>query len=203
VTRDIPLAERIKLASIKVASAAMSTKKDVAAQYGPREQTTHELRAPKKSEFVRVNPAEEYHIYNVPLLEDLEGKGWYFVDGSAELPDLIEELVRHANIYTAQTHDGTTFLWLVKHKNTNWYTSARRAVTAAVSRWVSVRARNAANSYDLRPPRDPIPEPDWSSLPPFDVMLEMAFGDRTIDNPNHPVVRRLLGIREDDDAEPF
>jgi hypothetical protein len=88
--------------------------------------------------------------------------------------------VRRSHIYAAQTHDYSVFLWMVKVSDTNWYKAARRAVNAALNRWVQVQARKAANTYDLITPLDPIPDPDWSSFRPFDEMLDNAFDEHVI-----------------------
>jgi hypothetical protein len=89
---------------------------------------------------------------------------------------------------------------MVKVSDTNWYKAARRAVNAALNRWVQVQARKAANTYDLITPLDPIPDPDWSSFRPFDEMLDNAFDEHVIASVDHPLIRKLKGINDDDEA---
>lgn len=193
------VANKLKSAS-KAAQSARAAKKQAAAPAGKREQATYELTRPPRGKFVRVHPSDAYRIYNIPVLENPETNEMYFVEQSVELPDFIAAQVRHINIYAAQTHDYSVFLWMVKVSETNWFKAARRAVNASLSRWVQVQARKAANTYDLITPHDPIPEPDWSSLPPFDEMLEIAFEDHVIASTDHPLIRKLQGINDDDDT---
>ena len=48
------------------------------------------------------------------------------------------------------------------------------------------------------------PEPDWSKLPTFDQLVELAFGKQgIIRDENHPIYRDLLGAapkKADDDG---
>jgi hypothetical protein len=199
LTGGSSIANKIKEAS-KAASSANAAKKRSAAPVGTREQATFQLSRPPRGKFVRVHPSEAYRCYNVPVLEHPDTNEMYFVDSCVDLPEFIAAQVRRINIYAAQTHDHSVFLWAVKVSETNWYKAARRAVTTAVNRWIQVQARKAANTYDLITPFDAIPEPDWSGFPPFDAMLEIAFDGHFIASTDHSLIKKLQGSNEDDDA---
>jgi hypothetical protein len=193
------LSSKIKEAS-KASKAAQAAKKHKSAPVGKREQATYPIMRPPKSKFVRVHPDEAYRQYNVPVLEDPDTNDLYFMDESLQVPEFILATVRRVNLYAAQTHDHSIFLWAVKQSDTPWYKAAPRAVSTAVNKWVAVRARKAANTYDLTTPIDTIPEPDWSSLPSFDEMLDTAFDDHAITYLEHPLLKKLQGINDDDDG---
>ena len=97
--------------------------------------------------------------------------------------------------------DGSIFIWPLHRSETSWYRAAKSAISKAMSNWVAVVARRAANTYDLVQPEDSIPEPDWTALPLFAEMVESAFEDHMITSLDHPFLRKLRGFREDGDDE--
>lgn len=170
-----------KIRSIDSAIArAKAAKKNVAAPLGKRLQTSYPIDKPNRSKFVRVHPHEGYRMSYVPTYKDEDTGDIYFVDPDLELPEEIASQIRLTDLYAAQAHDGTFFIWFVNRSDTSWYRSANRAVQRSVSQWVRVVSRKSANIYDLYLPEQAIPEPEWSELPPFQDMVENGFDDRRI-----------------------
>ena len=178
---------------------ANAAKKNVAAPLGTRLQTSYPVDKPNRSKFVRVHPDESYRMSYVPTYKDEDTCDIYFVDPDLELPEEIASQIKLTDLYAAQAHDGTFFIWFVNRSETSWYRSANRAVQRSVSQWVRVVSRRAANIYDLYLPEQPIPEPKWSELPSFPEMLENAFDDRRITSVDHPVLRKLRGYVDNDE----
>ena len=180
---------------------AKVAKKGFSAPVGKRVQATYPLQKPPKSKFVRVHPSPAYRIAGVLTLEDKDTNEIYYVAPDLELPEFIESQTRVTELYAAQMHDGSFFIWPVNRSDTSWYRAAKQAVAIAARKWIAVIARRAANTYDLVEPEDAIPEPAWSALPPFSEMLESAFDGHMITHLDHPFLRKLRGYRGDDDAE--
>lgn len=204
--KTVPQAEEpAGSAKIKVLSPALmkakAAKKGFAAPAGRRSQATYPLQKPLKSKFVRVHPSADYRVSGVLTLTDADTGEIYYVSPDLELPEFIESQTRVTDLYAAQMHDGSFFIWPVHRSDTTWYRAAKQAVAAAGRRWVAVVARRSANTYDLIEPEDAIPEPDWSALPPFMEMVESAFDGHMITDIDHPFLRRLRGYRDDDDSE--
>lgn len=180
---------------------AMNAKKGSSAPVGKRIQATYPLQKPPKNKFVRVHPSPDYQLRGVLTLTDLDTGEIYYVSPDLELPAFIESQTRITDLYAAQMSDGSIFIWPLHRSETSWYRAAKAAIRMAVSKWVAVVARRAANTYDLVEPADSIPEPDWLALPPFGEMVESAFEDHMITSLDHPFLRKLRGFREDGDDE--
>jgi hypothetical protein len=190
---------RIKPVSAAIAN-AKNAKKSFAAPAGKRVQATFPLQKPPKSKFVRVHPSPEYRMFSILTLTDNDTSDIYYVSPDFELPEFVESQTKLTNLYAAQMSDGSFFVWPVHQSETSWYRAAKKAVRVAVDKWVAVVARRAANTYDLIEPQDVIPDPDWSSLPPFGEMVEAAFEDRMILHVDHDFIRKLRGFRDEDDC---
>jgi hypothetical protein len=180
---------------------AMNAKKGFAAPVGKRIQATYPLQKPPKNKFVRVHPSPEYRMNGVLTLTDLDTGEIYYVSPDLDLPEFIASQTRVTDLYAAQMSDGSMFIWPLHRSETSWYRAAKAAIRVAVSKWVAVVARRAANTYDLVEPEDSIPEPEWSSLPSFAEMLESAFEDHMVTSLDHPFLRKLRGFREDGDDD--
>lgn len=192
-------------AKIKTLSPALmkakAAKKGFAAPVGRRVQATYPLQRPPKSKFVRAHPSADYRMGGVLTLTDSDTGEINYVSPDLELPEFIESQTRVTDLYAAQMHDGSFFIWPVHRSDTTWYRAAKQAVATATRKWIAVVARRSANTYDLVEPEDAIPEPDWSALPPFMEMVESAFDGHMVTDIDHPFLRKLRGYRDDDDAE--
>jgi hypothetical protein len=59
-------------------------------------------------------------------------------------------------------------------------------------RWVRVAANMALGAYEVFEASANIPEPAWPDLS-FPELLKIAFQDRLVDRPDHPVILKLRG----------
>jgi len=178
---------------------AKAAKKNVVAPAGKRVQTSYPIAKPNRSKFVRAHPDESYRMSYVPTYKDEDTGDIYFVDPDLELPEEIASQIKTTDLYAAQAHDGTFFIWFINHSDTSWYPSANRAVRASMTQWLRVVSRKSANIYDLYQPVQEIPEPDWTGLPPFQDMVENGFDECRITSINHPVIRKLQGFANDNE----
>jgi hypothetical protein len=176
---------------------AREAKKGFAAPLGRRTQATYPIQKPMKSKYVRVHPDLTYRQPSIRTFTDSDTSELYYVDPDLELPEAVESQTRITDLYAAQTHDGTNFIWFVHHSDTSWYRAAVTSIRTCSRAWRRVIARKSANTYDLYEPEQSIPEPDWSALPPFLEMVESGFEDRMIQTVDHPVFRKLRGFTDD------
>ena len=58
--------------------------------------------------------------------------------------------------------------------------------------WIRLDRHHALGAYDAYEATGKYPEPEWGDLP-LVKLLEIAFRDRFINRPDHPVLRRLRG----------
>lgn len=178
---------------------ARAAKKHSATPIGSRIQATYPIQKPNRHKFVRVHPNAEYHQPYIRTYTDSDTGELYYVDPDLELPEEISAETKVTDLYAAQTHDGTYFIWYVHRSDTSWYRAAKKSVNYCLSKWGRVVARKAANTYDILGPEQAIPEPNWSELPPFLEMVEDGFEDRFITNLDHPMLRKLRGLDNEDE----
>jgi hypothetical protein len=145
-----------------------------------------------------VHPAKEYHLPGILTHYDEDNQELYYVSPDLELPESLEGQTKITDLYAAQTHDGTFFIWWVNRSATSWFRAAQKALRTAREGWVRVVSRKGANTYDLYDPENPIPDPDWSKLPPFIEMVEDSFEGRLVNSLEHPLLRKLRGLHDDE-----
>src|SRR5262249_17913122 len=100
-------------------------------------------------------------------------------------------------LFTAVSRQGVTFLWPVRlpgpdGKVDEWSRSALEAANLARDGWVRVAANMRLGAYDVFRATGDLPEPEWPDVP-LRELLRVAFRERFIDSPDHPVLRRLRG----------
>jgi hypothetical protein len=119
----------------------------------------------------------------------------------------IEE-ARKCTLVTCIYRDGSLRIWPLKsprdgEKDNDAWVTARIAARKSIGKWVKLvwvrrvyETRDAQEGY--------APEPDWSKLPPFNQIIELAFGKQgVIRDENHPIYRDLIGAapkKADDDG---
>lgn len=205
-SKAAPATEEFLLSKMKAAtSKSKAAKKNPpAASKGPKEQLTFSLMKPSAKKFSRVHPSEEYSMVGVPVLEDPDNNGkWYFVmpDVEENLPEFVAEGMKLIDIYAAIDHTGSMFVWYVKQSDTDWYPAATKAVKKARKKWVAVRAQMGANTYIAQTPVSPLAEPDWTSFPSWNEMLESALAGRLVLGPSDAIVRKLAGENVSDEED--
>lgn len=149
---------------------------------------------PDKQVFVRVHRNVDYRMA-AGLIEFTEDRETYIVVPTLH-GDLAAELKR-VQIFTGITRAGDPFLWPVPLPATDgrvleWHRSHLEIAELAMEKWVRLVANQGTGAYDAVVARGEIPEPTWPDLT-FQQMLEIAFRDKLIDDPGHPVVKRLHG----------
>jgi hypothetical protein len=150
------------------------------------------VRRPDRQEWVRVRPGSEWRL-DVSALEFREDRDWYLV-----LPAvrgvLLSDLAA-VRLHTAINRQAQIFFWPIKlpidGRRNPWLETAMDAAAEAEPRWVRVVAGRGA--YDVFGATCPdLAEPEWPDEA-FSGLLRLAFKDRLIDRPDHPVVQRLAG----------
>lgn len=177
---------------------ARQAKKDYSAPVGRRVQTMYPVGRPG-SKFLRVHPDKSHRQPAVLTYKDPDTDEVYYVSPDLEIPESYGVRLSVSDLYAGVTHDATHFIWNVNRSETTWYRSALKAVNACVGNWYKVVGRKGPNIYDLYPPADRIPEPDWSGLPPFEEMLLSAFDSRMIEELDHPQLRKARGCFDVDE----
>jgi hypothetical protein len=202
--KSVPVVEAAtpKLSKILSAPSALllarSAKRDYSAPTGKRLQTLYPLERPK-SKFLRVHPSREYRQMGVLTYRDEDAGDVYYISPELEIPETWGIQIKVTDLYAGVTHDGTFFVWPVNRSESSWYRSARRAVLQCTTQWLKVVSRKGPNIYDLYTSEFPIPEPDWSSLPAFADMLELAFDGHMIESLDHPAFLKARGKLDDEE----
>lgn len=154
--------------------------------------TTVPVRKPNKTEFVRVHPDMHFETMLLDLKEDKES---YLVS-----PNLLTEVSGIAvpvSLRLAINRAAVLFLWPLRlpgedGRRNVWHDSAGEAADLAVGRWVSIRANMYLGAYDIYRGAESLSEPQWPDKSLEDI-LNVAFRSRFIDDPEHPVIKRLQG----------
>jgi hypothetical protein len=158
--------------------------------------TTVPVRKPHPQDFVRVRPDPDWRLTPVGILELKEDREVYLVR-----PLMTVELGNEAataTLFTAITRQGTLFLWPVKlprpdGRKDEWNRSLHEGAELAMGSWLRVRANMNLGAYEFMTALNGLPDPVWPQLT-FQEVLRIAFRDRIIDTPDHPVVKRLRGL---------
>ena len=153
------------------------------------------VRKPNKQEFVRVYPEPMYRLAPAAIIELKEEREIYLV--APALSQALHDEFTPAIIFTAINRQGVLFLWPVKlpgpdGKENEWHRSAREAAEKAGNSWVRIKANMSLGAYDLVEAIADLPEPEWPDVS-FQEILRIAFRERFVDHPDHPLISRLRG----------
>jgi hypothetical protein len=154
------------------------------------------VRKPDKSWFVRTHPSPAYRLetFVIELKDDRET---YLVARELWPVLMTESTLSPRGLFTAVNRQGVVFLWPVRlpgadGKVDEWSRSAVEAAGMAETGWVRVQANLALGAYEVYRATGALPEPEWPTQS-FPDLLRIAFKDRYIDSPDHPVLRKLRG----------
>jgi hypothetical protein len=150
---------------------------------------------PKPQDFVRVHPSPAFRA-DFPVIELKEDRETFIV-----APGLVGGLAAEIvpmSLFTAANRQGVVFLWPVRLPDPNgrqqeWRRSLREAVDTAVGQWVRVKANMSLGAYEVATAASAMVEPEWPEAT-FQDLIKLAFRDRLIDTPDHPVIKRLRGL---------
>ena len=153
-------------------------------------------------EFFRIRPGSEWE-FNTYVL-DLGGK----VDGEGKFllnPALYHEVIetkklKLVTIFTGITY-GSSEIFLsdisqpdAEGKDHEFNRTRRLAYKAAETQWVKLQRNDSIWAYDTVLAISKLPEPEWPEEPQNMVKaIELAFKDKTIDNHNHPILKKIRG----------
>jgi len=152
------------------------------------------IQKPSKQQFVRVHPDAEYRFPTVVL--ELEETREHYLVAPNMRPELDGEYRR--TVLMLAVHRGTQspFLWPLKvstdGKENTWNDSALLAAEAAKDTWVRVKSDQASGTYHVIRAEGILDEPYWPDMD-MNEIVRLAFKDRLIDSPDHPVVAKLRG----------
>jgi hypothetical protein len=154
------------------------------------------VRKPDKTWFVRAHPSENYRLrtYVIELKEERET----YLVAQALWPELAAEAtLRPKLLATAISRQGVLFIWPLNlpredGRTDEWSRTALEALDMATKGWVRMVSNMTLGAYDVLTASAPLPDPEWPKVP-FSELLRIAFKDRYIDKPDHPVLRRLRG----------
>jgi len=111
--------------------------------------------------------------------------------------DVLVNDLKPALLCAAISRAGDPFIWEVPlpgldgSPNT-WNESMRSAAAMALDRWIRVASNMRTKSYDVTVTKADFPVPEWP-VATFEELLRLAYKDRYIDSPEHPIVRKLSG----------
>jgi hypothetical protein len=158
--------------------------------------TTVPVRRPNPQDWIRVHPDPNYRLSPAGIIELKEEREAYLV-----APSMAEELQGEyaaATLFTGITRQGVLFLWPIKlpgsdGKHNPWHQSAAETAERGMTRWVRMKSNMHLGAYETFEATGNWPEPEWYNAS-FQEILTIAFRNRIVDTPDHPVVRRLKGV---------
>jgi hypothetical protein len=152
------------------------------------------VRKPKNNEFVRVSP--DHPPLTTVIYADKEEGEFYFV-----IPGMRAQLIAGVTIKTlvlTVNQMGAPFIWPVpatgdeSSRKDTWNESHRAAYQQAKSKWTKMVADRVTKMYRLYLAAGELPAPKFPDKP-WNELLALAFNNRMIDNPEHPVVKAMRG----------
>ena len=157
--------------------------------------TTVPVRKPNKQDYNRVHPDPAFRSV-VGLIELKDDRDIYLVSPAMTL-ELPGEYYP-ATLYTTINRQGVVFLWPVRlpepgGKQLEWHRSAAQHAVLAMTVWARIVPNMSLGAYEVTPAPRVKDEPVWPEGITFQKLLEIAFRDRFINSPDHPVVQRLRG----------
>jgi hypothetical protein len=166
---------------------------------GPSRQLDIQLRStPISGVYFRSwpNPDDEYPVAILKVKTDDDRKEIFIL--SVEVADLphVATKVREASLVPCVTSTGRVFVWAktipdpADRLGFRIFDGLARAGEEARKRWILISWDSGA--LTIEDPREPImEEPRWPSGQPLEEIYEIAIRGAFIDNPDHPVIRRL------------
>jgi hypothetical protein len=158
--------------------------------------TTVPVRKPNRQDFVRVHPDPGYRLTPAAIIEVKEDREVYLV-----MPSMAQALTGEfatVTLLTTVNRQGTLHLWPVKlpdpqGRQNEWHRSAAEGAERAMKKWVRVTASMSLGAYEIFEAGGDLPDPVWPDFS-FQEILKIAFRERLVDRPDHPLVQRLQGI---------
>lgn len=152
------------------------------------------VRKPTKQEFIRVHAEPEYRL-DTAVIDVKDDREIFLL-----APDMRDQLPGEwipVRIFTAINRQGVVFLWPCRlpdpdTKTNPWHETALAAAESCMGIWTKVVADMDLGGYQTYQAQADLPDPEWPEHT-FNKLLRVGFGDRFIQDMDHPVVKRLLG----------
>lgn len=157
-----------------------------------------QLRKPNKGfEFFRTHP--EIVIANLRVLENPEEKGKYFIINPTYRNDRVNAASRGMTFFPAVNSDEQLFLWGVGSAKNEWNDTAKRIAVSSRGAWMSlstVRTSDSSGHYVGTEAMGDLGDPVFPDLDINGWLSACFTEDDVIENDSHPIVKKLLGIRD-------
>jgi hypothetical protein len=154
------------------------------------------VRKPKRDEFFRVHPGEDYTMDALVIErdDDLDRETYIVTPACA---DAVLEVARKVRLFTCISKRGTVFLWPAKlpveaNSGRRYSETALKIAEQAKTLWVRMWGDRNLGAYAMVRARGHLEEPKWPDKT-LRELLRVAFESRIIDRPDHPVIRELNG----------
>ena len=159
--------------------------------------TTIPCRKPNKSEFFQVRPGANWRLQTAVLeVENGVERQTYLV--AKQLWSSLDSEISPALVLTCVNRFGDLFLWRIKlpgpdGRTNTWTQSALDISQHAERGWCRLVSDTKNGHYSHLEATGDLPGPKWPELS-FAEILKIAFKDRFIDSPDHPILRQLRGV---------
>jgi hypothetical protein len=154
------------------------------------------VRKPKRDEFFRVRPGDEFTMdaLVVERDDDLDREVYVVVPAVA---DAVLEVARRVRLFTCISKRGTVFLWPAKlpaeaSAGRRYAETGLKIAEQAETLWVRMWGDRSLGGYTMVKAKGNLEEPKWPDKT-FRELLRIAFEGRIIDRPDHPLIRELNG----------
>ena len=156
--------------------------------------TTIPVRRPHRQEFIRVRSGEEWRL-ETAVIELKEEREIYLID-----PALRSEFFNEITpkiLFTTINRQKDLALWPVRLPGEDgrldqWNQSALLAAEIAETRWIRLASNMSLRAYDVFTAEKDLPDPEWPEIS-FQEIIKIAFQDKIIRSPDHPVIQQLRG----------
>jgi len=154
------------------------------------------VRKPRRDEFFRVHSDEEFTL-DVLAVERDDGMDRETYIVTPACADAVVEVARKVRLFTCISKRGTVFLWPAKlpvegSAGRRYSETALRIAEEAKALWVRMWGDRALGGYAMVRAKGNLEEPKWPDKE-FRALLRIAFQDRIVDRPDHPLIRELAG----------
>jgi hypothetical protein len=151
---------------------------------------------PRNSWFVRTHPDPAFRLQTA-MIELKEDREDYLVAQPLWSELSTEVTFKPKLLITAVNKQGVLFLWKANlprpdGRTDEWSRTALEAISLAEKNWIRIAANMALGAYEVAVATGQLAEPIWPELS-FAQILKIAFKDKFINDPAHPVLRRLRG----------
>ena len=177
--------------------ASLRLSQDFAQSLGIKKVITNvPVRRPDKQTFVRVHPSVDMRIETA--IVELKEEGEHYLIAPTMAAELSGEIVPKL-LLTAITRQGSIFLWPIRLPDATgrldeWSRSAAEVAKIAETRWTRVVSNRDVGAYEALIATSEIEDPKWPELA-MNEILRLAFRERFVDRPDHPLISRLRGRR--------